>query len=156
MVRPHRYSTLQKPISGYQPQVGSDRVDLMNRAVRTLGNNHCPTNRVQSRHDLIFITATDCAICFTTSAPSPIQYRAKHAPRVTPPIANATRRKTDHKSNVYSSTIATSIQAASTPENFCPHTASAMNRQPWLRQALSALTAETPSQKKQRISYSEP
>ena len=38
MVRPPRYSTLQKPISGYQPQVGSDRVALINLAVRTLGN----------------------------------------------------------------------------------------------------------------------
>ena len=38
MIRLQRYSTLQKPISGYQPQVGSDRVALINIAVRTLGN----------------------------------------------------------------------------------------------------------------------
>ena len=38
MIRPQRYSILQKPISGYQPQVGSDRVALINIAVRTLGN----------------------------------------------------------------------------------------------------------------------
>ena len=40
MVRPQGYSTLQKPISGYQPQVGSDRVALINLAVRTLGNDY--------------------------------------------------------------------------------------------------------------------
>ena len=40
MVRPQRYSTLQKPISGYQPQVGSDRVALTNLAVRTSGNDY--------------------------------------------------------------------------------------------------------------------
>ena len=39
-VRPQRHSTLQKPISGYQPQVGSDGVALINLAVRTLGNDH--------------------------------------------------------------------------------------------------------------------
>ena len=40
MVRPPGYNTLQKPISGYQLQVGSDRVVLINLAVRTLGNDH--------------------------------------------------------------------------------------------------------------------
>ena len=56
-------------------------------------------------------------------------------------------RKTDHTRNVYSSTIATSKTTASTPDKLCPHTALAINRQLWLRQALSALNAETPSQK---------
>ena len=42
MVRSQGYSTLQKPISGYQPQVGSERVALINRAVRTLGNDYVP------------------------------------------------------------------------------------------------------------------
>ena len=37
MIR-QRYSTLQEPISGYQPQVGSNRVALISNAVRTLGN----------------------------------------------------------------------------------------------------------------------
>ena len=40
MVRPQQYSTPQKPISGYQPQVGSDLVALVNLAIRTLSNNH--------------------------------------------------------------------------------------------------------------------
>ena len=40
MVRPQPHSTFQKPISGYQPQVGSDRVALINLAIRTLGNDH--------------------------------------------------------------------------------------------------------------------
>ena len=39
-VRPQRYNTLQKSISGYQPQVGSDQVALINLALRTLGNDH--------------------------------------------------------------------------------------------------------------------
>ena len=39
-VRPQRYSTLQKAISGYQPQLGSDRVALINLAARTLCNGH--------------------------------------------------------------------------------------------------------------------
>ena len=38
MVRPPWYSTRHKPISGYLPQVGSDRVALINLDVRTLGN----------------------------------------------------------------------------------------------------------------------
>ena len=38
IIRPQRYNTLKKPISGYEPPVGSDRVALMNIAVRTLGN----------------------------------------------------------------------------------------------------------------------
>ena len=113
------------------------------------GQSSCPTNRGQSRHDLISTMSTDCcSICLTAAAPSPIQLQAKHAPRVTPPIAHATCQKKDHTRNVYSSTIAKT--AASTPEKLCPHTASAMNRQLWLRQARSALNAETPSQKKQK------
>ena len=40
MVRPKRYSTLQMPISGYQPQVGSDPFALINLAVRTLENDY--------------------------------------------------------------------------------------------------------------------
>ena len=53
MIRPQRYSTLQKkkPISGYQPQVGSDRVTLIDIAVRTLGNG-----RVQ--HIVVNFTTT--------------------------------------------------------------------------------------------------
>ena len=39
MIRPQRYGTLHMPISGYQPQVGSDRVALINIAVRMLGND---------------------------------------------------------------------------------------------------------------------
>ena len=39
MIRPQRYSTLQKPISGYQSQVGSDRVALINLPVRTLDHD---------------------------------------------------------------------------------------------------------------------
>ena len=42
---------------------------------------------------------------------------------------------------MYSSTIATRKTAASTPDKLCPHIASALNRQLWLRQALSALNA---------------
>ena len=91
--------------------------------------------------------ATDCAILFTAAVPSPIQLQAKHAPRVTPPISIKTWRKTDHTRNVYSSTVATRKTTASTLDNLCPYTASAMNRQLWLRQALTALNAETPSQK---------
>ena len=59
-------------------------------------------------------------------------------------------RKADHTRNVYSSTIATSKTTASTPDKLCPHTASVMNRQLWLRQALSALYAEISSQKRQK------
>ena len=39
MLRPQRYSNLQKPISGYQPRVGSERTALINVATRTLGND---------------------------------------------------------------------------------------------------------------------
>ena len=39
MMRPQRCSIFQKPLSGYQPQVGSDRVALIHIAVRTLGND---------------------------------------------------------------------------------------------------------------------
>ena len=39
MTRLQRYSTLQKPISLYQPQVGLQRVALIDIAVRTSSNN---------------------------------------------------------------------------------------------------------------------
>ena len=55
MVRLQRYSTLQKPILGYQ-QVGSDRVALIKPSCPCVGQCSCPTNRGQS------ITATDSAI----------------------------------------------------------------------------------------------
>ena len=120
-----------------------------------VGRKSCPTRRGQFHHNLKSITAIHCAICFTAAAPSPIQLQAKYVPRVTPPTARATCRKTDHTRNVYSNTIATSKTAASTPDKRCLNTASAMNRQLWLRQALSALNAETPSQKNRKIGNSE-
>ena len=58
-----------------------------------VGKYSCPTNHVQSHHDLIHVTAADCAICFTAAAPTPIQLQAKHTPRVTPLIAHATCEK---------------------------------------------------------------
>ena len=82
--------------STFHNKVGSDRLALINLAVRTLGNDHVQ----QIKQKL---------------------------------------RKTDHTRNVYPSTRATSKTTASTPDKLCPHTASAMNRQLWLRQALSAL-----------------
>ena len=57
-------------------------------------------------------------------------------------------RKTNHRRNVYSSTIATSKATASTPDKLCPRTASAMNRQLWLRQALSVLNARNSKSEK--------
>ena len=47
IVRPQWYSTFRKPISGYQPQVGSPGVALITVAVRTLGNGqtqHIPVS----------------------------------------------------------------------------------------------------------------
>ena len=75
-----------------------------------------------------------------------------HASRVTPPIAHATCRNLDHTRNVYSSTTVTRKTEASTPDMLCPNRAAAMNRELWLRQVLSALCAELPSQKKTRNS----
>ena len=115
---------------------------LINLAVRTLGNDCVQQNRAQSYHDLRSITATDVqyhGMIYTSRALTD-PTSCKHAPRVTPPIAHATCRKTDHTRNVYSSTIATSKTSASTPNKLCPYTTSAMNRQLLLRQALSALT----------------
>ena len=40
MVLPQRYSTVQRPISGYQPQVGSNRLASIKLALRRLGNDH--------------------------------------------------------------------------------------------------------------------
>ena len=62
MVRPQWYSTLEKPTSGYQPQVGSDRVAFIKPNCPYVGQCSCPTNRDQSHHDLRSITANDCAI----------------------------------------------------------------------------------------------
>ena len=125
---------------------------LINLAVRTLGNDCVQQNRAQSYHDLRSITATDVqyhGMIYTSRALTD-PTSCKHAPRVTPPIAHATCRKTDHTRNVYSSTIASSKTAASTPDKLRPHTTSPMNRQLWLRQAVSVLNAETPSQKNQK------
>ena len=147
MMRPQRYSTLQKPISGYQPQVGSDRVALINIPARALGNDqvqqivvHFITTEDPPR---LLTVNSDCQVA--VSSP-PMHLQAKHAPRVTPPIAHATCRNLDRTRNVYSSAIATRKTAVSTPDMPCLHTAVAMNRH-WLRQALLAPYARTSSQK---------
>ena len=49
--------------------------------------------------------------------------------------------ETKYRWNVYSCTIPKSKPAVSTPDKLNPHTASATNRQLWLRQTLSALNA---------------
>ena len=80
-------------ISGYQSQVGPDRIALMNIAVRTLGDG-------QVQHiSFIFTMTLDLPRLLTVNndcsaaASSPMHLQANHAPRVTPPIAHATCRK---------------------------------------------------------------
>ena len=74
-----------------------------------------------------------------------MSHQANHAPRVTPPIAHATCRNPDHTRVVYFRTAVTRKTEALTPYMLCPHTASAMNRQLWPRQVLSAPGAEIPT-----------
>ena len=105
MVRPQRYSTLQKPISGYQPQVESDRVALINLAVRTLGNDCVQQIMVSliTTYDLSWLLTVQQLVCFSAAAPSPIQLQAKHTTRHTSNCA-CNLRKTDNTRNVYPST----------------------------------------------------
>ena len=125
MVRPQWYSTLEKPTSGYQPQVGSDRVAFIKPNCPYVGQCSCPTNRDQSHHDLRSITATDCAILGMLYSSRALTDPTSSKTCTTRHTSNCTRnlRKTDHIRNVYSSTIATSKTTASTPDKLCPRTA---------------------------------
>ena len=145
-IRPHRYSTLRKPISGYQPQVGSDRVALINTAVRTLGNDHSQQICQQFHHDLRSTTSTDREQLFVSSR---VTNAFSSKPRTTRHISNCACSLPKSRPHIR---MRIPVQngrpkpAASTPDMLCPHAASATNRQLWLRQALSAPFAEAPSQ----------
>ena len=81
--------------------------------------------------------------------------QANHAPRVTPPIAHATCRKPrPHKDSVFQHNSHPCKTEESTPDMLCPHTASAMNSQLWLRQVLSAPCAKIPSKKNSNFKLS--
>ena len=122
MIRPQRFNALREPISGYQPQVGSDRVALINIAVRTLGNGqvqHIPAIFTMTQDLPRLLTVNnDCS----AAASSPMHRQANHAPRVTPPIAHATCRNPDHIRNVYSSTIANPVKRNRQPRTRFVHT----------------------------------
>ena len=138
MIRPQRYSTLQKPISGYQPQVGSDRVALKNIAVRKLvkGKIIKIVVSLTTTQDLPRLLAVnnDCS----AAASSPMSPQANPSPHVTPQIGHSTRRNPGHTWNVYFSTTSTRKTESSTPDMLCPYTASAMIRQLRLHQELPA------------------
>ena len=83
MVRPQPYNRLQKPISGYQPQVGSERVALTKPSCPYVGQRSCPRNHGQSHYDLRSIAATDCNIIYNSRA-----------------LTDPTSSKTHHPSNL--------------------------------------------------------
>ena len=101
-----------------------------------VGQWSCLTSCALSHHDLQSITATDSAISITaaTRLTDPTSCKTRTTRHTTNCECNLP--KTDHTRDVYSSTLATSKTAASTPERLCPHTASVINRQLWLRQTL--------------------
>ena len=148
--RPNDTTTVpQKPISGYQPQVGSDRVALTTIAVRTLGNGSNPINRGQFHYGLRSTTFNgldqelfSSRVITDESSSKP---RKARTTRHTSICARNVPKPRSHmdcevQNNSYLKT------KASTPDMICPHTASAMNRQLWLHQVPSAPYAETPSQ----------
>ena len=150
IIRPQRYSTLQKPISGYQPQVGSDRAALMNIPARTLiGQWSRPTHPGHFLHDIRANTFTareqrllSSRVITNASSSKP------RAPSVTPPIAYATCRNPDTHGTCVS-VQRSPVKRKHQPRTCSFHTASAMNRQLWLRQQeLPALCAKNPNQKK--------
>ena len=154
MIRPQRYSTLQNPISGYQPQVGSDRVALIN-SWPSVGQWSSPTHPGHFHHDPRSTTFTDreqrlvsSRVITKTSSSKP------RAPSVTPPIAHATCRNPEHTWNVYFSTTVTRKSEASTPDMLCPH--SPGDEPPAVAAsagATSALRKNSKSEKKPRNSY---
>ena len=96
------------------------------------------------------ITATDCEILGMLYSSRALTDPTSSQTRTRPHTSNCAcnLRKTNHTRNVYSNTIATSKTTASTLDKLCPRTASAMNRQLWLRQALTALNSETQKSEK--------
>ena len=122
MIRPQRYSTLHKPVSAYQPQVGSDRVALISIAVHTLGNGqvqHIPVSFTTTQVLLRLLTVNNGC---SAAASSRMHLQANHPPRVTPPIVHATCRNPDLIRSVYSSTIATPVQRKHQPRICSVHT----------------------------------
>ena len=118
------------------------------RSCPYVGRWSIPTNRCQFHHDLRSIMFTGREQGCSAAASSPMNLQANYTPRVTPPIAHETCRNPDHAWVVYFSTTVTRKTEASTSDMLCPHRASAMNRQLWLRQVLSALGAEIPGKEK--------
>ena len=145
MIRPQRYNTLQKPISGYQPQVGSDRVPLINITVRTLGNGQSNTSRsVSPRPNVLprlLTVNNDCSEAASSAVHLEAnQHHALHLQLRLRPCRNPDRTR-----NMYSSTIATSKRKHQPRTCSFHRTASVVNRQLWLRRVLY----ERPKQKRQ-------
>ena len=115
-----------------------------------VGQWSSPTHPGQFHHDLSYTTFTDVN--------NGCHLQANHAPRVTPPINCACNlpKPRLHKKCVFQHKSHPCKTQASTTDMVCPHTASAMNRQLWLRQVLSAPGAEISSQKKTRNSTFRP
>ena len=112
-----------------------------------------PTHPGHFHHDLLPTTLTDREQRLLSSRVITNASSSKpRAPSVTPPIAHATCRNPDHTWNVYS-VQKSPVKRKPQPRTYFVHTqASAMNRQLWLRQVLSAPGAKRPSQKKTRNS----
>ena len=154
--RPSDTTTVpQKPISGYQPQVGADRVALTTIAVRTLGNGSNPTNRGQFHYDLRSTTFTgldqelfSSRVITNESSSKPRKARTtRHTSNCAPNVPKPrSHMDCEVQNNSHLKT------EASTPDMICPHTASAMNRQLWLRQVQSAPGAEISSKTNARNS----
>ena len=148
MIRPQRYRNLQKPISGYQPSwLRPSSFDK--HSCPYVGHWSSTTHPGHFHHDLRSTTVTEREQRLLSSRVIANASSSKpRAPRVTSPIAQATCRNPDHTWNAYSSTNSP-VTRKHQSRTCSVHTASAMNRQLWLRQQeLPAPCAKNQSQKK--------
>ena len=118
-----------------------------------VGQWSSPTHPGQCLHDLSSTTFTDreqrlFSSRVITNAPSSQPRTTRH----TSNCACKLPKPRPHKECEFQHKSHPCKTEASTPDMLCPHTTSAMNRQLWLRQVLSAPGAEIPSQKKTRNS----
>ena len=121
MIRPQRYNALQMPTSGYQPQVGSDRVALIYTFPYVVQISS-PTHPGQFYQDLRSTTFTDREQrLFSSRVTTNASSSKPSALSVTAPIAHATCRNPDQTWNVYFSITVPRETEASTTDMLCSH-----------------------------------
>ena len=114
-----------------------------------VGQWSCPINRGQSHHGQIYHGCWLCSFLYSSRALShPTSSKTRPTRHTSTCACNLPKNRThtecvfQYNSHQWNGSI--------NLRQLCLHTASAMNRQLWLRQALSTLNAETWSQENQK------